>query len=72
MATETTLFIDGVPLDDLLPPAPVKQKRKEPSSELNAETQLKVGLERPLPSSNKGLLPNISITSMLPPYHTIS
>lgn len=52
--------IDGVPLDDLLPPPTSRAKRKEPNAIMEAETQLKAGMKTAIPPTNKGLFRPIS------------
>jgi len=48
------LGVDGVPLDDLLPPPSTRTKRKEPNHILDAETQLKSGMATAIQPNNKG------------------
>lgn len=52
---EDELSIDGVPLDQLLPPPPKKAKRKEPEPVVGAETRLKEGLAAAIGPENKGM-----------------
>lgn len=54
MAEGDHLAVDGVSLDDLLPPPTSRQKRKEPNTILDAEHTLIEGMARPLPPSNIG------------------
>jgi hypothetical protein len=53
--------IDGVSLDDLLPPAP-RVKRKEPNNVMDAQTKLKTGMAQAIAPSNRGTIPR-TITS---------
>lgn len=48
------LDIDGIPLDDLLPPPSNRVKRKEPNHVLDAENQLISGMATALQPTNKG------------------
>lgn len=50
------LEVDGIPLDDLLPPPPSRSKRKEPNTILEADTILKTGMATALTATNKGTL----------------
>lgn len=56
MSVDDGLDIDGVPLDQLLPPPNPKTKRKEPNTLMEAEATLKNAMATALPSTNKGPL----------------
>lgn len=66
MSADNELDIDGIPLDQLLPPPAPKSKRKEPNNIMEAEATLKTAMATALPATNKGpwgptlfcLLPN--------------
>lgn len=52
---EDKLDVDGVPLDMLLPTPTPRVKRKEPDNILDAEKQMKSGMNTALPPENKGM-----------------
>jgi rubrerythrin len=51
---ENDLSIDGVPLDQLLPPPTERVKRKEPDNVMDAEERLKAGMATALGPENVG------------------